>query len=392
MINSPAIPTPAQAEAGNYRKHHVRIQGMDVTIETPKGRSRKPGWPKMACHYGYIKRTLGADGDHVDVMIGPHVDSELVVVVDQVSQAGRFDEHKCLIGFRDTQTAIDTYRKCYSRGWRVGPVTTMTIGQFKSWLADGDQTKMVSKQVSKYAAEEAVGNHGDRGRFVTTEDGNQIFITSKGTINRTGQPIGGSTTPGSEPPKTNRPVSIPKKTMQHPGGGIGIDLDGRLPLQQQVREKPNYAERLKALAKRRGESLENVGKQAPATQNEKPLVNPPGNLERRSPAVREFNNSIMDRIRAYEQQTGDDVNQPAAESHPLHHSNLSASIQNALLNWHSQAHQVTKPIEIAAQGASWQTKDPNVIRAIKSSQYDQQKAKIDEQATMLNSLIDHFRQ
>jgi hypothetical protein len=34
-----AEPTEAQKEAGNYRKGHVNVQGLDITIETPKGAS-----------------------------------------------------------------------------------------------------------------------------------------------------------------------------------------------------------------------------------------------------------------------------------------------------------------------------------------------------------------
>ncbi len=146
-------PTPAQAESGNYRMAHVAIHGLQIAIENAKGSRRKPTWPPLAAHYGYIKRTLGRDGDHVDVFIGPNTDSELVVIVDQVNQFGKFDEHKVLIGFDRTQDAIDTYKKCYSPGWKVGPVTTMTIGQFKNWLKDGSQEKAVAKQVSRFSAD-----------------------------------------------------------------------------------------------------------------------------------------------------------------------------------------------------------------------------------------------
>lgn len=38
MIN--LAPTDAQKEAGNYKKGHVWIQGLDITIENPKGSVR----------------------------------------------------------------------------------------------------------------------------------------------------------------------------------------------------------------------------------------------------------------------------------------------------------------------------------------------------------------
>jgi hypothetical protein len=143
-------PTEAQAEAGNYKKAHVRIHGLEVAIECAKGQRRKPNWPPLAAHYGYIKRYRGADGDHVDVFVGPDTESEIVVVVDQVNADGKFDEHKVLVGFPTTKSAVETYKKCYSPNWKVGQTTTLTIDQFKSWLKDGSQDAPAWVQVSKY--------------------------------------------------------------------------------------------------------------------------------------------------------------------------------------------------------------------------------------------------
>lgn len=148
-----ARPTSAQAEAGNYKMGHMRIHGLEISIETPRGRSRRPGrWPRMAAHYGYIRRTTGKDGDHVDVFVGPHPDSQLVIVIDQVDQAGAFDEHKVMLGYTTKEAAIAAYRKCYTPGWRVGQATAMTIDQFKAWLEDGTQHHPVGDQVSKFSA------------------------------------------------------------------------------------------------------------------------------------------------------------------------------------------------------------------------------------------------
>ena len=111
-----AKPTEAQKLAGNYKMAPVRIHGLDITIETPRGRSRRDGWPKMSCDYGYIKRTLGRDGDHVDVFVGLDKFSEMVYVIDQPNGRGGFDEHKVLIGFRSQNAAVAAYRDCYRGG------------------------------------------------------------------------------------------------------------------------------------------------------------------------------------------------------------------------------------------------------------------------------------
>lgn len=141
-------PSEAQKEAGNYQKGHVTIQGLSIAIENPKGSTRSGTDPDgnqwesaMAHHYGYIKRTEGADGDHVDVFIGPDPESDRVFVIDQTNADGTFDEHKVMIGFRNQAAARKGYRDNYEDGWKVGPTTRLSMDEFKAWLEDGDTTK-----------------------------------------------------------------------------------------------------------------------------------------------------------------------------------------------------------------------------------------------------------
>ena len=142
-------PTQAQKLAGNYSKGHVRVQGLDITIENPQGSERSGVDPDgnewrhtMSHHYGYIKRTSGADGDQVDVYVGPNPTSDKVFVVDQIDQqSGRFDEHKVMAGFDSEEAAVDAYRSNFDDGWKVGPVRAMGMDEFKAWLDEGDTTK-----------------------------------------------------------------------------------------------------------------------------------------------------------------------------------------------------------------------------------------------------------
>ncbi len=99
----------------------------------------------MPAHYGYLKRTEGADGDHVDCYLGPNENSDQVFVVDQKdADTGRFDEHKCLIGFASEKEALKTYRAGFSDGKdRVKHVKRMTVAEFKKWLDRGDTSKPV---------------------------------------------------------------------------------------------------------------------------------------------------------------------------------------------------------------------------------------------------------
>lgn len=148
-------PTDAQKEAGNYKKGHLKLHGLDIALENPKGSTRSgtaPGgkaWQSTMAHdYGYIRRTEGADGDHVDVFIGDQLDSEMVYVVDQVDpKTGKFDEHKVMLGFYDEAAARAGYLANYEQGWKgLGTIKAMPLDEFKHWVKGGDTTKPISAQ------------------------------------------------------------------------------------------------------------------------------------------------------------------------------------------------------------------------------------------------------
>jgi len=144
---SSANPTPEQIRAGNYAKGATRLHGMPITIETPmfqprRGKTDGKPWSVLCmAHYGYINGTVGADGDAVDVFVGPVPESLRVFVVNQVKRDGTFDEHKVLLGFADEQSARDAYMNSYEKGWTgLGSLTPCSIKQFKFWLKNGDMS------------------------------------------------------------------------------------------------------------------------------------------------------------------------------------------------------------------------------------------------------------
>ncbi len=147
-------PTEAQKEAGNYKKGHVSIHGLDISIENPRGSTRsgvspegKPWETKLAHDYGYIRGTKGKDKDHLDVFIGPNPESLKAFVVDQLDSKGeKFDEHKIMLGFNALEEARAGYLANYEPGWKgLGAMTEMDMDRFKEWLK-GDTTKPVSFQ------------------------------------------------------------------------------------------------------------------------------------------------------------------------------------------------------------------------------------------------------
>jgi hypothetical protein len=142
-------PTDAQKEAGNYKKGHVQVHGFDVTIENPRGSKRSgtdrdgKAWEvELAHHYGYVKRTEGADGEHVDAFVGPNPASTNVFVMDQIDQStGKFDEHKILFGFDSEADALAGYLANFDKGWKAGKITPTDLNFLAAWMAAGDTAK-----------------------------------------------------------------------------------------------------------------------------------------------------------------------------------------------------------------------------------------------------------
>lgn len=149
-------PSEGQKRAGNYRKGHIQFYGLNISIENPKGSWRsgtsldgKTWRSRLPFHYGYIKRTTGADGDHVDVFIGPHLKSQHVFVIDQHDhRTGRYDEAKVMLGFATKEQARKAYIAAFSDGKgaaRIGHIEHMTVDAFKNWLRSGDARKPIKR-------------------------------------------------------------------------------------------------------------------------------------------------------------------------------------------------------------------------------------------------------
>lgn len=149
-------PSAEQIKAGNYRKAKVRIHGLDVSIENPKGSIRrgtnKAGktWEqKVTAHYGYIKRTVSdADGDAIDLFIGPNPSHPIVYVIDQYNpHSGDFDENKCVVGVASKEAAKELYHSNYESGWKgFGGIKAMHTRDFKEWIMNGDTSKPLSSR------------------------------------------------------------------------------------------------------------------------------------------------------------------------------------------------------------------------------------------------------
>lgn len=225
-------PTDAQRQSGNYRKGKFRWNGLTIAIENPRGSTRSgvgsdgtPWSVTMQAHYGYILRhTSEADGDHVDLFMGPHPDSDVLFVVDQQTPGGRFDEHKVMAGYISERQAKDAYFANYSTGWKgFRSITAMTVGQFLEWLENGDTRRPIEGQVARYGKEFHENRHprNDDGTFAPLNTPTQKPDSARITVAPSGADVGGR----SEALKAGKSLRGTYKN-NHTGWDIQLFADG----------------------------------------------------------------------------------------------------------------------------------------------------------------------
>lgn len=126
------------------RKLHGKLvfQGLPISIENKAGSRRywydpnadEHGSTKMKYPYGYIRGTLGTDGDAVDVFVGPDNTSEKVFVVTQMKRPEfrKVDEQKVMLGFNSSEEAKKAYLSHFNDPRFFGSMKEMSIDEFKS--------------------------------------------------------------------------------------------------------------------------------------------------------------------------------------------------------------------------------------------------------------------
>jgi GGDEF domain-containing protein len=157
-VEKPAEPTPAQAEAGNYKKSDVTWHGEPIRVENVKGQVRKgadsdgtPWETEMQADYGYFAGTKSTDGDGVDVLMGPKHEAGAAYVIDQLTKDGKqFDEPKTVVGVSSAEEAKKLYLSHYPKDWKgLGAITRMGHTEFKDWLHEGDHSQPVQWEPAK---------------------------------------------------------------------------------------------------------------------------------------------------------------------------------------------------------------------------------------------------
>lgn len=115
----------------------TEFQGIKIAIENPKG-SKREGTDshgedfstKMFYPYGYIVNTEGVDGDEIDCFIGPDKSAPFAYTIHQRVD-GKYDEDKVMLGFSSREHARDAFMAHYDDQSFLGPITTMSMADFK---------------------------------------------------------------------------------------------------------------------------------------------------------------------------------------------------------------------------------------------------------------------
>lgn len=123
----------------------VNFQGLTIAIETPVGGVRKWSTPEgehgetvMQAAYGYIEGTGGADGEELDVYLGPWAEAPQAFIVHQQNpRTGLYDEDKVFLGFASQQAAETCYQLHYTDPESFLITTTpMEMEHFKRWIGE----------------------------------------------------------------------------------------------------------------------------------------------------------------------------------------------------------------------------------------------------------------
>lgn len=124
--------------------YKMEFLGLPISIENRKGSNRywydpemdEHGKTKMEFPYGYIRGTLGLDGDEVDVFVGPNKESRKVFVITQLKRPEfkKIDEQKVMLGFTSSSQAKKAYMRHFDKPDFFDSITEMDIDEFQQKL------------------------------------------------------------------------------------------------------------------------------------------------------------------------------------------------------------------------------------------------------------------
>lgn len=149
---APLGPPPSPNRAEHPYAGTMHYQGVLVYVENPKGSIREgtdnngQPWKVQVKHdYGELPGTIGADGDPIDVYVGPNPTAPMAFVMHQrhyfgseYAVPGTYDEDKVMLGFNTRREALEAYAAHYNHPvWTPG-VSVVAVDELRDMIEDGD--------------------------------------------------------------------------------------------------------------------------------------------------------------------------------------------------------------------------------------------------------------
>lgn len=141
---------------------NIEFQGLSIAVENKAGSVRhwrdensgESGSTKMKYPYGYVRGTLGLDGDAVDVFVGPDKTSDKVFIITQMKKPEfkDVDEQKVMLGFNSAEEAKKAYLAHFDDTKFFGSMKEFTVEAFKQRLASHKGKLIKHLYLSAYSA------------------------------------------------------------------------------------------------------------------------------------------------------------------------------------------------------------------------------------------------
>jgi len=116
------------------------LDGLTLVTEVPAGAVRFEGSAPLTANYGYIKGTLGTDGEPADVWWRPDAKptGKAFVVIQVHPTTGTWDEYKVVMCEETAEAARALYLANMDSAARFGGVLPMTPADVLQWFGDGE--------------------------------------------------------------------------------------------------------------------------------------------------------------------------------------------------------------------------------------------------------------
>lgn len=152
----------------NYHGMEFLYENTPGTVRSGKSPDGKPWRTVMQHNYGFIDKTEAVDGDEIDVYFPPSGPPDGVPLTNKIFAIhqrrpwdGKYDEDKLMVGYKDRQHAVESYKKHYDTPSKfLGPITEWTAEELKKVLdkSKGKPGKLDEKAKKKWLTSDKVAS------------------------------------------------------------------------------------------------------------------------------------------------------------------------------------------------------------------------------------------